>query len=149
MVCGHLSVERECEMLIGPSSYPPCSSVDVVIATPGRLVEHLQRASFPTLRYLRFLVVDEADKLLGQQFQQWLTKLLDAVSRDREQQSHWERSLEETLHGLCTGSAILRTLHQGHRSHQDTPPQSQVTAHVNNSVVLAVTSTCNHSLRGQ
>ena len=111
MVCGHLSVERECEILIDSSSYPPSSRVDVVIATPGRLVDHLHRLSFATLLYLRFLVLDEADKLLSHQFQQWTTKLWHAVSQDRQQGHHAEPSLEEALRGLCTSTALLQTLH--------------------------------------
>ena len=110
MICGHLSIERECEMLIDSSSYPPSSRVDVVIATPGRLVDHLDRLSFATLRYLRFLVLDEADKLLSHQFQQWTTKLWHAVSQDREQGHHGEPSLEEMLHGLCTSTSLLQKL---------------------------------------
>ena len=110
MICGHLSIERECEILIDSSSYPPSSRVDVVIATPGRLVDHLDRLSFATLRYLRFLVLDEADKLLSHQFQQWTTKLWHAVSQDRQQGHHGEPSLEEALHGLCTSTSLLQTL---------------------------------------
>jgi len=116
MICGHQSVERESEMLTDSSSYPPSSTVDVVIATPGRLVNHLDRLSFVTLRYLRFLVLDEADKLLSHQFQQWMSKLWDAVSQDRERGHHGEPSLEETLHGLCTSSSLLHMLHASPRS---------------------------------
>ena len=116
MICGHQSVERESEMLTDSSSYPPSSTVDVVIATPGRLVDHLDRFSFVTLRYLRFLVLDEADKLLSHQFQQWTSKLWDAVSQDRERSHHGELSLEETLHGLCTSSSLLHMLHASPRS---------------------------------
>lgn len=110
MICGHLSIERECEILMDSSSYPPSSRVDVVIATPGRLVDHLDRLSFATLRYLRFLVLDEADKLLSHQFQQWMTKLWHAVSQYRQQGSRGEPSLEETLHGLCTSTSLLQIL---------------------------------------
>jgi ATP-dependent RNA helicase DDX51/DBP6 len=48
------------------------SKVDILICTPGRLVEHLKSSPGFTLKHLKWLVVDEADKLLDQSFQQWL-----------------------------------------------------------------------------
>jgi superfamily II DNA/RNA helicase len=36
----------------------------VIVATPGRLIDHLRSASAPALHRLRFLVLDEADRLL-------------------------------------------------------------------------------------
>ncbi|CAK7201271.1 ATP-dependent RNA helicase dbp6 [Sporothrix eucalyptigena] len=56
------------------------SSVDVLICTPGRLVEHIQATPGFTLDFVRWLVVDEADKLLGQSYQQWLTLVMDRLS---------------------------------------------------------------------
>ncbi|KAL7906781.1 P-loop containing nucleoside triphosphate hydrolase protein [Trichoderma velutinum] len=53
------------------------SKVDVLICTPGRLVEHLDQTPGFTLSYIRWLVVDEADKLLAQSFQGWLDVVLD------------------------------------------------------------------------
>ncbi len=43
MVCGQLPLEGERAMLCNREAILPCSKVDVVIATPGRLVEHLDR----------------------------------------------------------------------------------------------------------
>ncbi len=43
MVCGQGSLESECDMLWENGSYPPSSNVDILIATPGRLSEHLDR----------------------------------------------------------------------------------------------------------
>ena len=43
MVCGQVSLESECDMLYERGTYPPSSKVDVLIATPGRLVEHVKR----------------------------------------------------------------------------------------------------------
>lgn len=48
------------------------SKVDILICTPGRLVEHIKFTPGFCLDFVRWLVVDEADKLLGQNFQQWL-----------------------------------------------------------------------------
>jgi ATP-dependent RNA helicase DDX51/DBP6 len=55
------------------------SLVDVVITTPGRLVDHLQGTDKFTLIHLRFLVADEADRLLTQSYQDWLPKVLSSV----------------------------------------------------------------------
>jgi superfamily II DNA/RNA helicase len=53
---GETSVEKEGTLLHDPTSCPASSQVDIAIATPGRLAEHLQRGLFPSLQYLRFCV---------------------------------------------------------------------------------------------
>lgn len=58
---------------------------DILIITPGRLVDHLQMKSFD-LKNLKFLVLDEADRLLNQSFQNWnkvLFQHLSAVKQDK------------------------------------------------------------------
>ncbi|KAI1269470.1 P-loop containing nucleoside triphosphate hydrolase protein [Xylariaceae sp. FL1019] len=52
---------------------------DVLICTPGRLVEHIKFTPGFSLDFVRWLVVDEADKLLGQNFQQWLDFVIPRV----------------------------------------------------------------------
>lgn len=55
------------------------SKIDILICTPGRLIDHIDGTPLFTLRDLRFLVTDEADKLLNQSFQDWLARVLAAV----------------------------------------------------------------------
>ncbi|KXN81321.1 ATP-dependent RNA helicase dbp6 [Leucoagaricus sp. SymC.cos] len=55
------------------------SKVDVLICTPGRLIDHLNGTPNFTLQHLRFLVIDEADRLLAQSFQDWLAQVLSAT----------------------------------------------------------------------
>ncbi|KAI6711474.1 hypothetical protein PZA11_003251 [Diplocarpon coronariae] len=50
--------------------------VDVLICTPGRLVEHIRTTAGFSLASLKWLIVDEADKLLDQSFQQWLPTVM-------------------------------------------------------------------------
>ncbi|RDA91156.1 hypothetical protein CP533_0429 [Ophiocordyceps camponoti-saundersi (nom. inval.)] len=57
------------------------SKVDVLICTPGRLVEHMEQTVGFSLDYVRWLVVDEADKLMAQSFQGWLDRVLDRFRR--------------------------------------------------------------------
>ncbi|KAK4121861.1 P-loop containing nucleoside triphosphate hydrolase protein [Parathielavia appendiculata] len=56
------------------------SKVDILICTPGRLVEHITKTPGFSLDYVRWLIVDEADKLLAQHFQQWLDIVTDKLS---------------------------------------------------------------------
>ncbi|TGJ82136.1 hypothetical protein E0Z10_g6646 [Xylaria hypoxylon] len=58
------------------------SKVDILICTPGRLVEHIKFTPGFCLDFVRWLVVDEADKLLGQNFQQWLDVVIPRLQID-------------------------------------------------------------------
>ncbi|TWU74084.1 ATP-dependent RNA helicase dbp6 [Metarhizium rileyi] len=59
------------------------SKIDVLICTPGRLVEHVEQTVGFSLDYVRWLVVDEADKLLAQSFQGWLDLVLEKFQVNR------------------------------------------------------------------
>ncbi len=48
------------------------SKVDILVCTPGRLVEHIQSTTGFTLEHVQWLVIDEADRLLDESFQQWI-----------------------------------------------------------------------------
>ncbi|KAJ3411722.1 ATP-dependent RNA helicase dbp6 [Chytridiales sp. JEL 0842] len=56
------------------------SKIDVLIATPGRLTDHLKSTKGFTLNHLRYLVMDEADRLLNQNYQGWLDLVLKAAA---------------------------------------------------------------------
>ncbi|KAJ3534074.1 hypothetical protein NMY22_g7078 [Coprinellus aureogranulatus] len=60
------------------------SKVDILICTPGRLMDHLLGTPNFSLQHLRFLVVDEADRLLAQSFQDWLSQVLSAIRTPRK-----------------------------------------------------------------
>ncbi|KAI5920419.1 P-loop containing nucleoside triphosphate hydrolase protein [Camillea tinctor] len=58
------------------------SKADILICTPGRLVEHIKYTPGFSLDFVRWLVVDEADKLLGQDFQQWIDIVIPRLQSD-------------------------------------------------------------------
>ncbi|AOW00559.1 ATP-dependent rRNA helicase RRP3 [Yarrowia lipolytica] len=55
----------------------------VIVATPGRLVDHLENTKGFSLRTLKFLVMDEADRLLDMEFGPSLDKILKVIPRQR------------------------------------------------------------------
>jgi ATP-dependent RNA helicase DDX51/DBP6 len=61
---------------------PPSIAVDILVCTPGRLVDHLDSGTF-TLEHLRYLVVDEADRLLSQRYHNWIDRVLRETSVTR------------------------------------------------------------------
>ena len=55
----------------------------IVVATPGRLLDHLENTKGFSLRLLRYLVMDEADRLLDLDFGPILDKILKVIPRER------------------------------------------------------------------
>ncbi|XP_037074181.1 LOW QUALITY PROTEIN: probable ATP-dependent RNA helicase DDX47 [Pollicipes pollicipes] len=56
----------------------------VVIATPGRLVDHLENTKGFSLRSLKCLVMDEADRILNMDFGVEVDKIVKAIPRERQ-----------------------------------------------------------------
>nr|XP_054606834.1 probable ATP-dependent RNA helicase DDX47 isoform X2 [Nothobranchius furzeri] len=54
----------------------------IVIATPGRLIDHLENTKGFSLRALKFLVMDEADRILNMDFETEVQKLQRAALKD-------------------------------------------------------------------
>ncbi|KAJ4478534.1 P-loop containing nucleoside triphosphate hydrolase protein [Lentinula lateritia] len=72
------------------------SKVDILICTPGRLIDHLKETPNFSLQHLRFLVVDEADRLLAQSFQDWLMQVLAATRPPKNPLKHILKDLAST-----------------------------------------------------
>ena len=51
----------------------------IIVATPGRLVDHLENTKGFNLRQLKYLVMDEADRMLSMDFEEELNKILDEI----------------------------------------------------------------------
>jgi ATP-dependent RNA helicase DDX51/DBP6 len=56
------------------------SLADILITTPGRLVDHLQSTPGFNLDHVSWLVVDEADRLLNESYQEWIDVVTPALS---------------------------------------------------------------------
>ncbi|KAK5598570.1 ATP-dependent RNA helicase ddx51, partial [Crenichthys baileyi] len=60
-----------------------CCAADIVVATPGRLVDHINKNSGLCLEHLRFLIIDEADRMIDSIHQSWLSLVVKAVYRSQ------------------------------------------------------------------
>lgn len=59
------------------------SGVDVIIATPGRLLDHMERGTCK-LDHVRHLVLDEADRMLDMGFLPDVRRIVQKVPRERQ-----------------------------------------------------------------
>ena len=75
IVYGGVSIDAQSDILK--------AGVDILIATPGRLLDHLRRGSL-TLKQLAFLVFDEADRMLDMGFKEEIDAILKQVSKQRQ-----------------------------------------------------------------
>ncbi|HYV26989.1 MAG TPA: DEAD/DEAH box helicase [Candidatus Eisenbacteria bacterium] len=58
------------------------SGVDIIVATPGRLLDHLRQGTC-RLDHVKFLVLDEADRMLDMGFLPDVRRILERCPRDR------------------------------------------------------------------
>ncbi|PON71063.1 DEAD-box ATP-dependent RNA helicase [Parasponia andersonii] len=56
----------------------------IIVGTPGRLMDHLTNTKGFSLRTLKYLVLDEADRLLNEEFEKTLDEILNVIPRDRK-----------------------------------------------------------------
>lgn len=82
------------------------SKVDILIATPGRLVEHLRATKGFDLSCLQWLVVDEADRLLDQSFQEWAEIVINASERQGPRNSFNPFAGDPWMSGMFTDNLI-------------------------------------------
>ncbi|CAH3169686.1 unnamed protein product [Pocillopora meandrina] len=55
----------------------------IIIASPGRLVDHLENTKGFNLRTLKYLIMDEADRILNLDFEKEVDKILKIIPRER------------------------------------------------------------------
>ncbi|KAL2044046.1 hypothetical protein N7G274_003569 [Stereocaulon virgatum] len=55
----------------------------IIVATPGRLLDHLENTKGFSLRSLKYLIMDEADRLLDLDFGAIIDKILKVLPRER------------------------------------------------------------------
>lgn len=56
----------------------------IVVATPGRLADHIESCNTFSLEKIKFLVLDEADRLLGGSFDKQLKVIFPTLSKEKQ-----------------------------------------------------------------
>tara|TARA_R110002003_G_scaffold1993_2_gene23811 strand:+ start:6981 stop:8669 length:1689 start_codon:yes stop_codon:yes gene_type:complete len=80
-------INVKCATLVGgmdmvPQAIALSKRPHIVVATPGRLLDHLENTKGFSLKYLKYMVLDEADRLLDLDFGPVLDKILKVLPRD-------------------------------------------------------------------
>ncbi|KAF2202352.1 ATP-dependent rRNA helicase RRP3 [Delitschia confertaspora ATCC 74209] len=80
-------INVKCAVLVGgmdmvPQSIALGKKPHVIVATPGRLLDHLENTKGFSLKHLKYLVMDEADRLLDLDFGPILDKILKVLPRE-------------------------------------------------------------------
>jgi len=79
--CSSVPVYGGVEM--GPQERALKAGVDIVVATPGRLMDHMRHSSTDFLR-VQTLVLDEADRMLDMGFWPDVQRILGSLPKDRQ-----------------------------------------------------------------
>ncbi|TPX19161.1 ATP-dependent RNA helicase dbp6 [Coccidioides immitis] len=84
----YVAEAKECRGAL-PNHFAKTSpNIDILVSTPGRLVDHIRSTKGFTLKHLKWLVIDEADKLLNESFQEWSQTVLQAVESKGNDDAH-------------------------------------------------------------
>ncbi|EME47470.1 hypothetical protein DOTSEDRAFT_146146 [Dothistroma septosporum NZE10] len=98
------------------------SAVNVLVATPGRLLEHINNTPGFNLVRLTWLVIDEADKLLDNQYEGFLESLNVELERPRtteeqdarecylRQKGRWEEWRERKIRKIILSATMTKDI---------------------------------------
>lgn len=75
------------------------SGVHIVVGTPGRVIDHLNRGTL-RLRAVQMVVLDEADRMLDMGFVKDINKILDKVP-DNRQTSLFSATMDSNVWKIC------------------------------------------------
>ncbi|KAJ0980730.1 hypothetical protein J5N97_008985 [Dioscorea zingiberensis] len=78
------------------------SAVDILVATPGRLMDHITTTKGFSLEHLCYLVVDETDRMLREAYQSWLPMVLQLSCSNDKAISNQARSGLNLFNSLTT-----------------------------------------------
>jgi len=85
LISGNTSFSEEQQLLVRRGKNGEyLSKADIVVCTPGRLVDHLQRTPGFSLTSLRYLIIDEADRIMDETHNDWLYHVEKAISTSME-----------------------------------------------------------------
>lgn len=81
-------ISVRCAVIVGGMDMTPqqialAKKPHIIVATPGRLMDHLENTKGFSLRQLKYLVMDEADRLLDLDFGPILDKILQVLPFER------------------------------------------------------------------
>lgn len=73
---------------------------DVVVATPGRLIDHIRNSASFSIDNLEILVMDEADRMLEEGFQAELTEILTLIPKHKRQTMLYSATMNTKIQDL-------------------------------------------------
>ncbi|XP_066914150.1 probable ATP-dependent RNA helicase DDX47 [Clytia hemisphaerica] len=82
------SIGVKCAVIVGgidmmAQSLALAKKPHIIIATPGRLIDHLENTKGFSLRSLKYLIMDEADRILNMDFEEEVDKILKIIPKER------------------------------------------------------------------
>jgi ATP-dependent RNA helicase DDX5/DBP2 len=78
--------------------------VEILIATPGRLIDHLE-SGVTNLRRVTYLVLDEADRMLDMGFEPQIRSIISQIRPDRQTlfwSATWPKEVQQLAHDFLT-----------------------------------------------
>jgi ATP-dependent RNA helicase DDX47/RRP3 len=119
-------IQVKCATIVGglpmmPQAVALAQKPHIIVATPGRLVDHLESTKGFNLNTLKYLVLDEADRLLDLDFGDAINKILQTIShRESERRTYlFSATMSKKVGGLQRASlkdpvrvSISNTSHQ-------------------------------------
>lgn len=81
--------------------------VNILVATPGRLADHLENTTSLDISQLRWLILDEGDKLVELGFEETITKITDKItqlSMISETTQKWQGLPTKRVNVLCSAT---------------------------------------------
>jgi superfamily II DNA/RNA helicase len=96
----------------GPQARDLERGVEIVIATPGRLIDFLESGK-TNLKRCTYLVLDEADRMLDMGFEPQIRKIIEQIRVSRFAEVMWCRTRHLFLYIMCLSLCGLMKCFQG------------------------------------